>query len=100
MNLFSYNETCGTDRICRHYQIAKEDMERNMSNFDVITDLTGTAYTFDDLNNKTIFYSITDNYNYYVGNNCSDLPLGNNASGINEANFAPWKYIVNYDKNR
>ena len=68
---------------------------------DCARDVTGTNRT-DQTDNKSIIYGSGTNYFNYVRNtNDRNLLIdGLNDSLINEANFAPWEWMINYDANR
>ena len=68
---------------------------------DCVRNVTGTNRT-DQTDNKTVIYGSGTNYFNYVRNtNDRNLLIdGLNDSLVNETNFAPWEWMINYDANR
>jgi len=97
----SFSSICGKDPICFHYHEANERMENGTETF-ATTDVTG-GHAISDADNTTIVYrNITNNYTYYVDITCKNVPLNSpdESKAVNETNFAPWKYIINFDRDR
>ena len=116
--LFSYTVACDGDAICVRYHEVEEQMLNiptirdvnavrvfcksysRSSRDDCVRYVTGTNRT-DQTDNKTVIYGSGTNYFNYVRNtNDKTLIDGLNDSLINEANFAPWEWMINYDANR
>ena len=116
--LFSNAEICNGDAICFKYHEVEEQMLNirtigdanavrvfcesysRSSPDDCARNVTGTNRT-DQTDNKTIIYGSGANYFNYVRTTIDETLINVlNDSLINEANFAPWEWMINYDANR
>ena len=86
LRTFTFTEFCES-----HSWSSQEDCVRNV---------TGTNRT-DQTDNKTVIYVNGSNYFNYVRTTIDKTLIDRlNGSLINEANFAPWEWMINYDANR
>ena len=71
------------------------------SPYHCVRDVTGTNRT--DQTDKTVIYGNGTNYYNYVRNGTDPtqpIPYRLKDELLNEANFAPWEWMINYDANR